>query len=74
MEVELEFQFFCKNVRTLRERNHLSRSEMAKILHITPKTLSLLENGTLPAHTSATVIFRLSRAFGIPPKDLFILL
>ena len=69
-----EWEIFCKNIRTLRERYHLSKRKMAELLHITPKTLSLLENGTLPAHTSATVIFRLSRAFGIPPKDLFILL
>ena len=74
MTQNFEFMIFCQNIRTLRERNHLSRRKMAKLLHITPKTLSLLERGTLPARTSATVIFHLSRAFGIPPKDLFVLL
>ena len=74
MEAYNEFLIFCKNIRTLRGRQDLTEREMAKILHVSVKTLSMLENGVFPTHTSANIIFRLSRAFQISPKDLFSLL
>ena len=73
MNIHPEWICFCQNIRTLREEHGYSLQTMAKILHISVKTLSLLESGTLPKHTSANIIFLLSRHFNIPPKELFTL-
>ncbi|MBE6567918.1 MAG: helix-turn-helix transcriptional regulator [Ruminococcaceae bacterium] len=74
METYTEFLIFCKNIRTLRTSHGLSEREMAKTLRVSVKTLTQLENGILPPHVSASIILHLSKKFGIPPKDLFILL
>lgn len=73
MNINPEWIGFCQNMRALREEHGYSLREMAKILHISVKTLSLLESGTLPRRTSANIIFLLSRHFDIPPKELFTL-
>ncbi len=71
MEHDHEWLCFCKNIQTLRKTHQLSAPQMARILRISVKTLSLLEGGVLPKRASANVIILLSRHFGIPPKDLF---
>jgi len=71
MSVKTEFLVFSQNIRLLREQHGYSPREMAKLLHISVKTLLLLESGALPDHVSSNIIFLLSRHFNIPPKDLF---
>ena len=62
---------FCNNIKLLRSANGLSKTAMAKKLHITTKTLTSIEKGVCPPHTSAKIIFHASKAFGIHPKNLF---
>ena len=67
-----EIEIFCKNVKLLRENNHLTKKEMAKICNIGTKSLSMLEKGILPERLSASILFSLHEHFNIPLKDLFI--
>ncbi len=66
-----EIEIFCKNVKLLRENNHLTKKEMAKICNIGTKSLSMLEKGILPERLSASILFSLNEHFNIPLKDLF---
>ena len=54
----LEIQIFCENIKKLRKQNHLSKREMARILHISPKSLTQIENNTIPATISTPVAER----------------
>ncbi len=71
MQNKNEFLIFCKNIRLLREKYNFSKKEMAKILGISEKTLSLIENDIVIERLSSKVIFRTARYFGIQPAYLF---
>jgi len=70
-EDDQQFQNFIHNVNTLRERNHLTRRQMADILHITPYMLRLLERGQISSRLYADIFFHLRAHFGISFKDMF---
>lgn len=71
MTVQDEMAIFCANVKRLRVRDGLTIQEMADRLHIGVKTLTRLERGEIPPRLSAAVICRISREFGVHPKELF---
>lgn len=71
MTVQNELAVFCGNVKRLRQKEGLTRKEMASRLGIGVETLNRLERGEIPPRLSATVICRISREFGIHPKELF---
>lgn len=58
----------CCNIRYLRAKHHLSRTVMARKLHITVKTLDSLEAGIVPDRCSAMILFHIYDAFGIRPS------
>ena len=62
---------FCNNVKKLREINKLSKKEMAKRLHTSVKSLSMLEQGIIPRRMSLRVAISISKEFGIPISDIF---
>ncbi len=64
---------FCNNVKRLRKQSGLSKQEMAKILGIGTKSLSMIEQGTLPKRLSVDITFKIYKNFGVNPKDLFTL-
>lgn len=66
-----ERKIFCDNVKKLREINKLSKKEMAKRLHITVKSLSILEQGIIPPRMSLKVAISISKEFGLLLKDVF---
>lgn len=66
-----ERKVFCNNVKKLREINKLSKKEMAKRLHISVRSLSILEQGRIPPRMSLQVAIMLSREFGMPLCDVF---
>ena len=66
-----ELKNFCANVVKLRERNNLSKKEMAKILKIGTKSLTAIESGIVPMRLGTGVIFRIHHIFGIKPCDVF---
>ena len=62
---------FCNNVKKLREINKLSKKEMAKRLHISVRSLSMLEQGIIPPKMSMQVAIVLSREFEMALCDVF---
>lgn len=59
------------NVTVLRQRYDLSRKEMAKILHISPYILRMLENGHISSRLYIDFLFYLRAHFGVSFYDLF---
>ena len=62
---------FCQNVKKLRERNGLSKKEMAKILGIGISSLTKIEKGIIPPRTRADVVFKVLFHFKIKSHELF---
>lgn len=71
MQNDRGLEYFCSNVRLLREREGLSKRKMAKLLGVGVKTLTMIENGTFPPRLDCRVLFRIHRQFGIKPAELF---
>lgn len=61
---------FCRNIQYLRQTHNLSKTKMAKILHISLKTLDHLERGIVPPLMSCTVLFKAAEYFSIPLNTL----
>ena len=70
-EGDQHLQNFIHNVNTLREQNHLTRRQMADILHITPYMLRLLEKGQISSRLYVDIFFHLRAHFGISFQDMF---
>ena len=66
-----ERKVFCNNVKKLREINKLSKKEMAKRLHISVRSLSMLEQGIIPPRMSLQVAIEISKEFGMLLGDVF---
>ena len=66
-----EIARFCSNIRTLREREGLSKAAMAKRLHIGVGTLTRLESGELPPRLDCCIIFAICDEFDISISALF---
>ncbi len=71
MNKNYEIKVFCENVQYLRMSNNLSYKEMADILHISVKTLKLLEAGELTRSVGVDVVWRINKYFGITPSQQF---
>lgn len=69
-ENDEQIKNFCANVKNLRKKYGLSKKEMAKILHIGVKSLTVIESGTLPVRLSANIVIQIYRSFGILPSDV----
>ena len=70
MTTQEQYSIVCENVRFLRQQHGLSRTAMAKRLHITLKNLDSLESGIFPERIHVGFFFHAHEAFGIPPRDL----
>ena len=70
MTTEEEYGIICENVRFLRQQHGLSRTAIARRLHITLKTLDLLEAGTFPDRIHIGFFFHVHQAFGVPPHKM----
>ncbi len=73
MNKDIYITNFCSNVKMLRKANGLTTQEMAKILGIGTKSLSMIEQGALPKRLSVDITFEIYKNFGVNPKDLFTL-
>ena len=70
MKHENEIQILCKNIKTLRTREKLSRKEMASRLGIGVFSLTKLEKGILPPYLTCEFLFSIQSQFGVSPKDM----
>ena len=64
-----EWYNFASTVIYLREKNGLSKEEMAGRLGIGVKTLEKIESGILPNRLSSGILIEIFRNFGISPAD-----
>ena len=71
MDKEQEILNFCRKVTALRQAHGLSVREMAKRLGVSEKTIRSVESGFIPPRLSCSILFRIEREFGVPPKDMF---
>ena len=70
MTIEDEYQIVCHNIRVLRKTNGLSRTAMARRIHVSLKTLDSLEGGIFPDRIRIGFFFHVEQAFGIPPQKM----
>ena len=70
MAQDPEYENVCRNIRYLRASHGLSRTAMAKKLHISIKTLDALESGHFPEYIGVNMFFHVQRIFGVHPKIL----
>ena len=70
MTIAEEYQIVCHNIRVLRKRHGLSRTAMARRIHVSLKTLDSLEAGIFPKRIRIGFFFHVERAFGISPQKM----
>lgn len=63
---------FCQNVRYLRKYHGLSRTAMARRIHISLRTLDSIESGVLPSKMDCQVLLHIQQEFHIPISQLFV--
>ena len=71
MNKETEIMLFCENIKSIRKTNKITKKEMAKLIGIGTKSLTLIENGRLPPRLGCDVLFEIQKEFGIAPKTMF---
>ena len=72
MAVKQHTQILCQNICYLRKRHGLTKSRMAAIMGIGVKSLTMLENGSIPKRLGCDVLWNISRYFHVSIKDLFL--
>ena len=70
-KIKREAHLFCKNVKALRQREKLSKKEMAKRLGIGVGSLTRIENGTIPPRLRCNVLVKIHICFGVLPEQMF---
>ena len=75
MTTDKELAIFCHNIRVLRKNHGLSRTTMARRIHVSLKTLDSLESGVFPNRIGIGILANAEQAFGISvPEQLSVLL
>ena len=70
MTMEKETAVLSANIQYLRAHNRLTKTEMARIMGVGLRTLSMLENGEMPKKLKCTALLRLARHFHLPVGEL----
>ena len=65
MHQSVEIQNFCSNIRLLRRCMGLSQKRAAKLLHVSPRTLSRLEAGEMPPRIGCEILFYAQQVYGV---------
>ena len=71
MDTQKQIDNFCRNIRSLRQANHLTQKQMAKLLEISLYSLRRIESGTVPPKLDVDILFKIHETFGILPSRLF---
>lgn len=66
-----ENEIFCKNMLILRKHLGMTQRDFAKALRIGVHSLSLIEQGRIPARLGATILIKIYVCFGIMPSEMF---
>ena len=70
MNDQTEISILCENVKRLRKRENLSKKEMARLMGIGVRSITMLENGVLPIRMKANALWYLKWRFGITIEEL----
>lgn len=62
-------EYFCHNVRWLREYHRLSQKGMAAMLRISVEKLEQIEGGSIPEDLSIDVLYDIYLYFGVRLSD-----
>lgn len=60
----------CANITYLRKVHGISRTAMCKTLHISQKTLDLVEQGTFPRRLNFSIVYYAAEAFHTDPYHI----
>ena len=71
MQQSNEVNALCQNIKMLRERNGLSKKEMAEIMGIGAASLAKIELDILPSRFRTETMLKLCKRFRIKPSKLF---
>ena len=71
MQSDIGIDIFCQNIKMLREKNGLSKKEMAEIMGISTVSLTKIESGILPPRANVGTLFNICKRFNIKPHKLF---
>ena len=71
MNIQDDLANLCRNIRILREKQHLTQKEMAAIMGVGVGMLRRIEHGELPRRCHAGHLIALSQHFGIALDVLF---
>ena len=71
---EQEIWVFCENIKFLRRKHGLTKTQMAKMLDIGRYSLTKIENSTLPLRLDCAVFYNIYKHFKITPSERFVLL
>lgn len=63
-----ELQIFSQNIVWLRKRYCLSKKAMARLLQISVRSLTRIEQGNFPPRVTVEIFFHVEDHFGIPPQ------
>lgn len=70
MQKDNSLSFLCNNLRRLRAAHGLTKKQMAEILGISIRSLTLLENNVIPPRLGCQMLFQASGYFGIKAHKL----
>ena len=71
MDNENQIKNLCHNIRYLRESHNLSKKQIAKILGIGIKSLTLIESEIMPLSVNCSILYNIKIHFKIPIPQLF---
>ena len=66
-----ELEILMKNIKYIRNKNGLSKTEMARMLGIRINTLEKIENCIITKSLTVEIIYRIHKTFGISPSQQF---
>lgn len=72
MNNDQQLKVLCANIKTLRITFHITQAQFTQVMKISPKTLSRLESGEVPARFGTKSLLRLAQFLHVEIKDLFL--
>lgn len=70
-ETARQLRNFCRNILWLRKTCGLTQKQMAKLLHISVRTLRQIEHGVLPQCVTVEILDHIRNLFGLMPSQVF---
>lgn len=69
-EINYELKALTQNITNLRQKNKLTKKEMAKLLGISIYSLNKIEEDILPHKITIDILIKINSNFGISPHEI----